>query len=715
MAITWGPVQTAAAGGKGQLGLDFTTSTYATYQKVTAIVYYRCTAGWVSDNYNTLVVYGAISHTVTNVPISVSAGQQIELARVSTNVNRKYGSVVPVSVSARLDNFIAGTPTASKTHNVPAMAYSAPARPSYTKNVREADNRIVMGWSVSSTAAAPISRIVIQRARNGGSFSTVATLGASVRSWTDTTGTGFNTWASYRIRAEGAGGVSSWNNWSPVYMTPAAPSGVQASRSGEDIRLEWTNAAVAPAEIEVWDGSGRVTTLPAGTTSHTLSGYSAVKAHTFRVRAVIDGIVSAFASSNSVQLASAPNPPANLSPDGEWFEAGQPITVSWEHMPTDSSEQTKYSLQYRRNGASTWTTVSGTTAQSRQLTSLASTTEIEWQVRTTGQDTSKWSEYSNSAFAYFQKKPTVSWVNPPSTVSSSQQTFTFTDAISGLHQYEWELMSGDQLLSRSSGSKASGSVMVTARNLANDTSYTIRVRVLDRIWSDWISHTFTVAYPAPAAPTVTPTWDRDAGVVSLLVSVPASSVPAQRVSVERFHPESGAWLLLADGLSPSTTTITDQTAHGNGVNTYRATSYSALGIPAVYEFTVDTSVSPIWSIHLTSADRSAMVQVRWNPARSITTGLADVELHQMAGRVRPVMFAGAHIENRVSISGVIMRSEWSDVEHARELVMKGQPVLYRDPDGVHMWGAISSVSFDREERLGSNVISLVLEEVDFVG
>lgn len=714
MAITWGPVQTAS-GTKVQLGLDFSTATYATYQRVTAIVYLRCTAGWVSDNYNTLVVYGSMSHSVTNVPASLSAGQQTELGRVSKDVNRKYGSVVPVSVSARLDAFTVGTPTASKTHNVPAIAYTAPARPSYTKNVREADNRIVMEWSVSSTTAAPISRIVIQRATNGGSYSTVATLGASIRAWTDTTGTGANTWASYRIRAEGAGGVSSWNTWTPVYMTPAAPRGVQASRSGGDIKLEWANVAVAPAEIEVWDGSGRVTTVPTGTTSYTLSGYSAVQPHTFRVRAVIDGVVSEFAYSNSVQLASAPNPPANLSPDGEWFEAGNVVTVLWDHVPTDSSAQTQYTVQYRRNGASAWSTLSGTTAQSRHLTSLASTTVIEWRVRTTGQDTSKWSEYSNSAFLYFQKKPTVSWVNPPSTVGASTQQFTFTDAISGLHQYEWELVSGGQVLSRSSGSKASGSLMVTARSLANGTSYTIRVRVLDRIWSDWVSHTFSVAYPAPALPSVVPTWDRDAGVVSLLVGVPTSSVPAQSVSVERFHPESSTWLLLADGLSPSTTTITDQTAHGNGVNTYRVTSYSALGIPSVHELTVDTSVSPIWSIHLTSADRSATVQVRWNPARSMTTGLADMELHQMAGRVRPVMFAGVHIENRVSISGVIMRSEWSDVERAQELVMKGQPVLYRDPDGVHMWGAISSVSFDREERLGSNVISLVLEEVDFVG
>lgn len=722
MAISWGPVQSINGGGtRVRLGLDFSTATYDTSQTVRAIAYLECLAGSVTDNYNTLVFYGAVSSSASNINGTISAGQVNEVGRATFTVARLYGQNNPYSVGVRLDGYTVGTPSATKSGYAPAAGYSAPERP-YLYVTRQSDSRVAISWEATSTAAAPVHGFNLEQREDGGTWRRIMnTADGTLSGWTDTSVSAGHVY-SYRLRAVGPGGQSDWNTYAALYMTPNPPSSVVATREGNAVVLTWVNAGVGDYETHVWQGdttagSANISgALKPGVNTFRVTGLDVTKEYVFRVGHVTPSGLSASTLSNTVRLLAAPLAPTNLAPNGAFEPTSTPIKFTWSYNPTDGTAQSQFLFRHRKVGATSWSS-SGhrLSSDASYQMSLSQAGTYEWQVRTWGQDTTKPSPWSQIATVNTQPRPNVSWVSPPSSVTSDRVTVTFTDQIAGEHSFEVELVVDGDTVRRISGTKQSGNRAVSFTGLANGASCSVRVRVLDRVWSTWATATFKVTYSAPGAPKVTPTWQREMGVVTLRVGFSQVSPVTNYVRVERLSPSTGGQpVLIADRVRDAAT-VTDNTPSGNGVNRYRVTAVNtALNTVSAVVVEVDTTREPILDILLTPVSGASPVRVRWNPERQMTFSVTDMVFHHMAGRSKPVVFSGLHRDREIKVEGTILGSEASSVEGFLALVDAGVPVLYRDPAGVRVWGAISSIDIGRSRQVGSHDVSFTVTEVDYV-
>lgn len=603
--------------------------------------------------------------------------------------------------------------TAGSTTSAQSGVYTTVPKPPTGVNVSLTSNgQVNVSW-VAPSQSAPVTQYRVQRTLALGSAEEWADVAVvKTVAWTDTSAS-TNTRYKYRVRTENAGGSSTWLTTSTVATTPNAPKSVVATKSGTNIVLTWVNTSPVPgASVEIWEDDTLIGTVT-GAQTYTVTGVSALVTHTYKIRHSVDDRVSAWATSNTVKLASAPYAPVNLTPSGTWFTKGSAVTLSWVHSPSDSSRQTQYQIRYREDNGS-WVEKTAVTSTSSTVTLTSSADTVEWQVRTTGQDTSKWSPYSASATYSLETRPTVTFTAPAasSTVTQDWVDVKFTDSVATTHIAELTIektATSETVLVRSVSVPAkSGSIRVTG--LENNTQYRARLRVQSHTWSNTVTRLFTVKYSAPPAANVTPSWDRDRGVIELAINTPAGTPAA--VSVNVYILEDGVWQLHASDL-PVNTSFEDMFANGSGVNQYRVDTVSSLGVSTSVVVKVDTSISPIADIVLTSST-GRLVRVRYDPEVSRSVGLQFAESHFMRGRQWPVMFAGRESFENVTVSGVLLGLDdpVAQIEQFRAVVGEARPVMYRDPTGLRMWCMFTKVDFARDRGNGSWVVSFNVARVD---
>ena len=243
MAITWGPSRSSSGGTVLQLGIEFATATYDTYQSVKAIACLRCTAGSISDNFSSLSFSGGISGTFSNVRATISAGQTIALGSVSKDVTRPYGSAVSTSVTASLSGIelIGSTLTVSASHSTPARAYVLPTPPSFSPLSFSGGN-VAVSWANKASTSAPYAKLELSRSLNDGTWAVVSTWTGSPTSYTDSN-VASNSSFRYRLRAYNSSGWGSPAYSGTAYSNPAAPTGISATRSGGNVILTFANGA----------------------------------------------------------------------------------------------------------------------------------------------------------------------------------------------------------------------------------------------------------------------------------------------------------------------------------------------------------------------------------------------------------------------------------------------------------------------------------------
>jgi hypothetical protein len=144
----------------------------------------------------------------------------------------------------------------------------------------------------------------IERQIGGGAFNALASVGANVTTYTDTTVTEGNTY-TYRVKAVNAAGSSGYSISGPVpVLVPAAPSGliadpVQVGKKTDAVTIRWfdnstneTNFTVARCTGTtaacvlagaVW--TNLTTTLPAGTVAYNDTGLTKGATYSYRVGA----------------------------------------------------------------------------------------------------------------------------------------------------------------------------------------------------------------------------------------------------------------------------------------------------------------------------------------------------------------------------------------------------------------------------------------------
>jgi hypothetical protein len=139
-----------------------------------------------------------------------------------------------------------------------------PAAPTLQSATAVAYNQVNLVWTDNATDETAYE---VQRATGSGSYSTVATLGANVVSYSDTSVSASITY-NYKVRALKGSTPSSDSNSLPV-TTPAQPSGsINLSASGfkvkglQQVNLSWSPTASGNVDIKRSGSSVKNVTVP---------------------------------------------------------------------------------------------------------------------------------------------------------------------------------------------------------------------------------------------------------------------------------------------------------------------------------------------------------------------------------------------------------------------------------------------------------------------
>jgi len=169
--------------------------------------------------------------------------------------------------------------------------FSIPTAPIDLGATATGPTAVSVSWSDQSSNETGFK---IERSTAGGSYSQVATVGANVTSYNNTS-LSASTHYDYRVRAYNADGNTAYTNIAGATTAdaPAAPSSLTSTPvSGSKIGLSWTNNDGGTAtnyKVERSSDGGStysvIATLGAGVSTYTATGLSISTTYSFRVRA----------------------------------------------------------------------------------------------------------------------------------------------------------------------------------------------------------------------------------------------------------------------------------------------------------------------------------------------------------------------------------------------------------------------------------------------
>ena len=724
MAIVWGAYE-----GHQAVGVEVSMSP-ATVTKDTASVtltwkVWTKTDGWdyFSDN-QTMTMSNAIADTQAFVLGNEAPGDAFLVWTGTQSVSTSYSVTVAKTLTAVVSGQVnGGTPSSSASITIPKRPPQVPSAATVVTATRVSDTQMSVAWTRPANASSD-SNIwtnvkVNRRSATATAWATVATLAGTATSWSDTTTGANNTYQYQVVPTNVSGSGTALTVAAYLDTTPAAPTNVVATKTGADIVVTWTDNARADAGYEVLDNGVLIATTAADATSYTHTAPSTVVTHQYTVRAKTDNPVlySGYGTSNTVQLLAPPNAPTGMSPNGSTVDGDLSLTLTWTHNPVDTTAQREKQIQYRRSGVGTWTTaaITASTAQSWTLTpndiatilSGGSTSTIEWQVRTSGgyttADTTDMSPWSATASFTVSHKPTAT-LNVPidgAVVATPSLAVTWGYYQPDSHvQSAWqvEILQGAVMVA--SGAGTSETSWTTPTVLENGGSYTVRVRVRESsgLWSDYDTAAITVAFPAPLAPVIVPTWLPELGYVRVDIQAQSNGVAPDAVSMNVLRSLDGGvtWDILATDLAP-TTEYQDWTAPAAGSIVYRVQAVSALPSMAA----ADTSlVIPVQgrTVYISGGPGyTTCARVRLNARQTVTSGRERV-LNEYDGRTYPVVTSSTQLTESSAVSAVALTT----AEAGDDLPLDGNlravleelfnlpsPHLYRDTTGRTMWCALS--------------------------
>ncbi len=402
-----------------------------------------------------------------------------------------------------------GTTTSTLTVKIPPRYARTPTGLTIARN---SDTSHRLNWTRNSTYTA----VVVQRRINGGSWAQVARVSGNAYTWTDT-GTKAGNKYEYRVAGIGGSGQSGWSNTATVYTSPLAPTGITATRVGDNIRVDASGKPANATAYNVRDGSTTVATGVSLPWTHTSP--NPAQTHQYTVQATRGSLVSPWSSaSNVVQLQSPPLAPTDLRPNGGLSVSDDLTRFTWKHSPVDSSEQTVAEFRRRAKGATSWGASQSVTAE--QHTQLLDAGDYEWQVRTKGAhpDFGPWSAIATVTVI---DRPGVAITSPDDlwTRRTVAGEWTWSQP-QGRPQSAWEaaLFGPDGELERKTGTGATARVEFSTKVLDN-VQYSVQVRAATGdVWSFPAEQWFYVAVPPAAPGIVFGEWDELSGSATLEVS-----------------------------------------------------------------------------------------------------------------------------------------------------------------------------------------------------
>ena len=385
MAISWGTAQGASGKTKFRVGIELSIPSPGRTDlavNVTAKIWI-----WTKDAVNDSSVtltwsgYASGSDTVSVVTPSNSdwsTKNQKLVKTITTSVATGHvDQQLTISASAKNIEAAGASTIASKSVSgtLKASPVDPPQAPTGCAASWISDSALKITWTNTNPtiATAPYIKLGIERWDNvKNAWYAIATLGV-VTTFTDSTVTRDRRYA-YRVRAINGDGKSAYSTSGNIETTPATPTGVSVRRPVGNVEVTWTNTSTIATTVEVWhsvDGvmdTSSLATVSASTSSYIHVSPDSTQTHAYYVRALGVRTSPFSAVSPSVPPLAAPLTPSGLEPAGGTLEAGEDITLDWDHNPADGTSQVAFKLRWRVQGDADWITPQG-----QELSATAST------------------------------------------------------------------------------------------------------------------------------------------------------------------------------------------------------------------------------------------------------------------------------------------------------------------------------------------------------
>lgn len=580
-----------------------------------------------------------------------------------------------------------------------------PAAPTVPSVVRNASRGVTLSWTFGSGGGARTG--VEPWHRKDEVWTKLAVLGANVTSYVDSAlddTSGFD----FQIRVLSASSYADGPVSPKFYWSAPVPAGLAAVKQADGsitvttsstglLGLEWYRNGVLAATV----GVGTAAVASSWVDSSPSSGANVYTAKAFAGGAgVYRGFSALSAPSNTVSTLAKPNAPTNLKPNGGLAAVGS-VALSWSHNPTDTTAQTAYELRWRPT-AGAWTTLTGTTAQSREVT-FSTPGVYEFQVRTKG-GFAEWSDWSAVATFTTITRPLVSVSSPSGQwISPILKLVWAWSQAQGRPQSSWRATlkdSGGATLETKTGSGATLEYTFATR-LEDGNQYSVLVEA----WAGDVAASpdtamFEVVFVPPAQPLLFGVWDDTLGshTVTIERGTPAGGVQPLpvRLDLEVSVDGGDTWRSLVGEYALSgQTTVTDWEGLVHGETLYRGLAVAESGASAE---TVIAIVAESWARWIGAGLSFAHpARLPYTPSTSVTSG-RERSTEDYDGRALPVAYSGEHLQRKLSAGGRLFDgSEDSTSREALEALsqMEGPIFLHRDPDGNHIYGVISDLSVDR--------------------
>lgn len=597
----------------------------------------------------------------------------------------------------------------------------APTAPTIGTAARVTDVSATIGWTNNPGARSPYSSLTVERQTDGGAWVQVSTtLAGTTTSYTDDTVTANHGYA-YRVMATNSAGTATSAASAAIYNTPAAPSSCAATKTGAtqvtvtcvdnsntETAFEWERTADAGAS---WTAVG---STGAGVTTY-VDNAAPGGTIAYRVRATRSTLVSAYsATSNSVTTTTPPAAPT-LTAWPAYSATGSVIRVGWTHNTLDGSAQSKADIVYTKDGVETTYALTGATAYyDIPITGLAAAKVVTVKVRTYGLHATA-GAYSGIQSTTLANQPQAAITTPgsDSTVVADVPltvAWNYTDAFAQAG-YELRLSRAGVLVGTWTGTTAT-SQAIGAAYLLDDSAFSLELTVRSASgFSVTTTRTFTTNYVAPTPPTVYAEFDP--ATLAVMVTASAGTVGAlpatDHLVLHRLDTFDGTTTtaVIADPLAPGSV-VTDRTPRLGQDVTYRVLALAANGAYSTTDVTVRTTASGYYALNFGDGAAS-LLKMRFNHdvAHSSTD---DSEVLTFADRALPVVYAGEHVSETISLSAVVM----DDASRAAMRALRSwrRAATYRERDGYRARVKVESVSDKPGPSRGTTAISISMTVVE---
>lgn len=403
----------------------------------------------------------------------------------------------------------------------------------------------------------------------------------------------------------------------------------------------------------------------------------------------------------------APSAPTNLSPNGITIDRGASQRFSWQfNDPNSGDMQSKFDLQWRMQGSTTWLFVSQDTINNFYdfVANNFPRGTIEWRVRTYDQEGLS-GPYSDIATFFAGDKPSKPIIISPEThVSVANPTVQWSSV--GQIGFLLTVKDGTETIfsrERNSTNKAE----TVTYSLANQEDYTIelRIRNADGLYSDPDVREISVSYTPPAIPNIETVKGNSYIQINITDQVPTGTQP-NVLYHEIFKEINDEFVLIATNVDSQ---YRDYHVASSKVERYFVRTIGDNGtFSDTSIFTESVTFVGVW-LHLVD-DYSTIYQFKYDgDGRDSNWGLEHA-YHKFQGRKLPVVETGDMEDYQVNFTLTILTEE--ERQALERIVYSGKTVCYRDGRGRKVFGVFVQAPLS-DEISKTYSTKLTINKIDF--